>query len=93
MNSLIKAELGPLPSTTEIPLRKRFQLGFRPSQCGCPPQLPSPALVQAAFVVAADSVGGFVEHDSYFLRLFIPLISHCAAAEGRGSRLMVEIRE
>lgn len=79
-----------------MPLRKRLLLGFLRSDCGCP-QLPSPARVGAgAFVVAADSVGGFVEHDSYFLRLFIPLISHRAASEGRGSTacpLMVEGRE
>lgn len=40
---------------------------------------------QRAFVVAADCVGGFVEHDSHFLCLFIPLISRGAAEKGRGS--------
>lgn len=68
-----------------MPLRKRLLLGFLRSDCGHPPQLPSPARVGGAFVVSADSVGGFVEHDSHFLRLFIPLISHRAAVEGRGS--------
>lgn len=82
-----------MSSATEMPLRKRLLLGFLTSQCRCLPQLPSTALVEAAFVVAADSVGGFVEHDSHFLRLRLPLISLRAPAEGRGSRQMVEGRE
>lgn len=52
--------------------------------CGCSVQLPAP--LRGLFVVAADCVGGFVEHDFQFLCLFIPLISFAAAGrKGRGS--------
>lgn len=53
------------------------------SDCGCAVQLPTP--LRGLFVVAADCVGGFVEHDFQFLCLFIPLISSGAARKGRGS--------